>query len=121
MLCQATVGQVKLSSHGGQAAWTADMDGVLALLNHWDLQLINVEPAGAPIAAAQRRLPDGRSSVMLLNHSDSDQVVTVKAPLARAELWDPESGAITSIANSPLQGIQLAFKPQRALFLVESS
>ncbi|MCE5259794.1 MAG: hypothetical protein LLG44_12185 [Chloroflexi bacterium] len=114
-------GQVKLSSHGGQAAWTADMDGVLALLNHWDLQLINVEPAGAPIAAVQRRLPDGRSSVMLLNHSDSDQVVTVKAPLARAELWDPESGAITPIANSPLHGIQLAFKPQRALFLVESS
>ncbi|MHB1354655.1 MAG: hypothetical protein ACYCZF_01620 [Anaerolineae bacterium] len=112
-------GEVKQSERGGRAAYISEMAELLAILERWGLNLVTTVPVDAPIAAAQRRLPDGRASLMLLNDSNLEQQVTIKAPMAHAELWDPETGMIQPLAESPLQGVHLVFLPQRALFLVE--
>lgn len=112
-------GEVKQSERGGRGAFVLEMNALLDVLRNWGLGLVTTDPVDAPIAAAQRRLPNGRASLMLLNDSNLEQQVVVKAPMAHAELWDPETGMIWPLAESPIQGVHLVFLPQRALFLVE--
>ncbi|MHB9032993.1 MAG: glycosyl hydrolase family 2 protein [Anaerolineae bacterium] len=116
----ASPGQVQTSARGGKAVLVQDPAKMLEFLKEWGLALVTTDPPEAPVAAAQRRLPDGKQSVMLLNFSAQEQTCTVTLPLAKAELWDPETGTITPVANSPLHGVQVTFKPQRALFFVET-
>lgn len=112
-------GEDKQSERGGRGVFIAEMNELLGTLGRWGLGLVTTDPDDAPIAAAQRRLPDGRANLMLLNDSNLEQQVVVRAPLAHAELWDPETGLISPLAESPIQGVHLVFLPQRALFLVE--
>lgn len=116
----AAPGRIMVSERGGRSVLVSSIDEALAVLHSLGLALITTEPPEAPIAAAQRRLPDGRASIMLLNHSGEEQTVMVRAPVARAELWDPDTGIISTLPGSPArEGVQLTFQPQRALFLVE--
>jgi hypothetical protein len=112
-------GEDKQSERGGRGVFILEMNELLDALSRWGLGLVTTDPVDAPIATAQRRLPDGRASLMLLNDSNLEQQVVVKAPMIRAELWDPETGMMWLLAESPIHGVHLVFLPQRALFLVE--
>ena len=71
----------------------------LAVLHSHGLALITTEPPEAPIAAAQRRLPDGRASIMLLNHSGRADRHGSRAGCSRG-LWD-RIQASSALPGSP--------------------